>query len=194
MANEFAELDEGLQAFIAEQQMFFVATAPLAGEGHINLSPKGLDSFRVLGPRSVAYLDLAGSGVETIAHTRENGRITIMFCAFAGRPRILRLYGRGRAVEPADAEWAQYSSQFPTYTGTRSVIVVELQRIADSCGYGVPRYEYQGERTQLVDFAEKKGPEKIAQYMAAKNCQSIDGLPGLRHLPATPENPQGAPA
>lgn len=181
MGSLFAALDDDLQAFIAGQQMFFVATAPLAREGHINLSPKGLDSFRILGPKSVAYLDLAGSGIETVAHTRENGRITLMFCAFEGRPRILRLYGQGRVVERGDAEWDQYEPLFPHYTGTRSVIVVEIERIADSCGWGVPLYQFQGHRSQLVDFADTKGPEKIAQYMAEKNRESIDGLPGLRH-------------
>jgi hypothetical protein len=181
MGSEFPELNDDLRQFIAAQQMFFVATAPLTGEGHINLSPKGLDSFRVLGPRTVAYLDLTGSGVETIAHTRENGRITLMFCAFEGRPRILRLQGRGRAVEGEDAEWSQLSGQFPAFPGARSVIVIELERIADSCGFGVPKYEYVGERTQLTDYAIKKGPEKIAQYRAQHNRQSIDGLPGLRH-------------
>lgn len=181
MGSLFESFNDDLQSFIASQHMFFVATAPLDGTGHINLSPKGLDSFRVLGPQTVAYLDLAGSGIETVAHTRENGRITLMFCAFAGRPRILRLYGRGRGVERADADWQQYEGLFPQYTGTRSVMVVEIERIADSCGWGVPLYEFQGNRSQLVDFADTKGPEKVAQYMAAMNRESIDGLPGLRH-------------
>ncbi|MEX2112024.1 MAG: pyridoxamine 5'-phosphate oxidase family protein, partial [Pirellulales bacterium] len=166
MGSQFPALNDDLKSFIAEQRMVFVATAPLSSDGHVNLSPKGLDSFRVLGPTTVAYLDLAGSGIETVAHTRENGRITLMFCAFAGRPRILRLYGRGRAVERKDPDWDQFSGHFPHYTGTRSVIVVELESIADSCGYGVPRYEYQGERSLLIDYAESKGPEKLAQYMA----------------------------
>jgi hypothetical protein len=188
MGKEFAELNDDLREFIATQHMFFVATAPLSGQGHINLSPKGLNSFRVLSPKRVAYLDLAGSGIETVAHTRENGRITLMFCAFEGRPRILRLHGQGRAVERGDAEWSELAAQFPTYVGTRSVVVIDLERIADSCGYGVPRYEYAGERTQLTDFAEAKGPEKIAEYMAKHNRESIDGLPGLRFADATAQS------
>ncbi len=181
MGRLFAALDDDLKSFIAEQRMFFVATAPLAIEGHINLSPKGLDSFRVLGPTTVAYLDLTGSGIETVAHTRENGRITLMFCAFAGRPRLLRLYGRGRAVERNDSDWCRFDGLFPHYAGTRSVMVVEVERIADSCGFGVPRYNYLGERSQLIDYAEKSGPEELTQYMAENNRESIDGLPGLRH-------------
>ena len=132
--------------------------------------------------KTVAYLDLVGSGIEKIAHLRENGRITLMFCAFAGAPKIIRLYGRGRVVEPQDAEWAELSARFPKYPGTRSVIVVELERIADSCGWGVPRYEYLGERMTLVDYADKLGPEKITEYMTNRNDYSIDGLPGLRFV------------
>ena len=180
MGKIYTELDERLRAWIAEQQMFFVATAPLAAQGHINLSPKGLDSFRVLSNTEVAYLDLTGSGVETIAHLRENARMTIMFCAFAGVPRILRLYGQGRAVEPVDADWERYRDNFPEYPGTRSVIVLAIQRVTDSCGYGVPRYEFREQRRQLTDYAEKQGAENLARYRAENNRQSIDGLPGLR--------------
>lgn len=187
MGSQFAELNDDLRDFIAHQHVFFTATAPLAENGHINLSPKGLDSLRVLGPRTVAYLDLTGSGIETVAHTRENGRITLLFCAFEGRPRILRLYGRARAIEREDPEWPQYSSLFPTYTSARTVVVIELERIADSCGYGVPKYDYLGERTQLTDWADKKGAPAIAEYRAQKNRQSIDGLPGLRHCGPTPQ-------
>jgi hypothetical protein len=179
MGKTFTELDDRLRAFVAEQQMFFVATAPLSREGHINLSPKGLDTFRILGPRQVAYLDLTGSGVETIAHLRENGRLTIMFCAFAAAPRILRLYGTGRCVQPDDADWQHYREAFPTYPGIRSVIVMDIERIADSCGYAVPRYDLRDQRTQLNDYAERKGEAGLAQYRAEKNAKSIDGLPGL---------------
>jgi hypothetical protein len=179
MGKRFTELDEDLRAFIARQHVFFVATAPLAADGHVNLSPKGLDTFRVLGPTTVAYLDLTGSGVETIAHLRENGRLTVMFCAFEGRPRILRLYGRGRAVEPGDTDWPAVSSGFSELPGVRSVVVMEVERIADSCGYAVPRYEYVGDRPQLADWAEKKGPDGIRKYQAQKNRASLDGLPGL---------------
>lgn len=179
MGKVFVGLDADLCGFIARQHVFFVATAPLAADGHVNLSPKGLDTFRVLGPTTVAYLDLTGSGVETIAHLRENGRVTVMFCAFDGRPRILRLYGRGRAVEPDDAEWGDVSAHFPELPGVRSVVVVEVERIADSCGYAVPRYEYAGDRTQLLDWAEKKGDDGLRKYQAQKNRTSLDGLPGL---------------
>jgi len=181
MGDLHPEIDEDVRQFIDEQHVFFVATAPLASDGHINLSPKGLESFRVLGPKTVAYLDLTGSGVETIAHLRENARLTVMFCAFTGRPRIVRLYGQGRAIEREDADWEEYSSQFPQYLSARSVVVLEVERVADSCGYGVPLYEYTAERSQLVAWAERKGADGVAQYRAEKNRQSIDGLPGLRH-------------
>jgi hypothetical protein len=187
LAEGFTELTDDLQRFIAEQHMFFVASAPLAGDGHVNLSPKGLDSFRVLTPKQVGYLDLPGSGVETIAHVRENGRIVIMFCAFSGRPRILRLHGRGRVVEPIDAEWPQLSAQFPTYSMPRSLILVDLERVADSCGFGVPRYEYKDDRTQLTDWAERKGAEVVNDYKAKNNATSLDGLPGLREFATSSE-------
>jgi hypothetical protein len=179
MGKVFETLDDDLRAFIARQHLFFVATAPLSADGHVNLSPKGLDTFRVLGPTTVAYLDLTGSGVETVAHLRENGRLTVMFCACEGRPRILRLYGRGRAVEPGDAEWPAVSSEFPAVPGVRSVVVLEVERIADSCGYGVPRFEFVADRPQLADWCERKGPEGVRAYQARKNRSSIDGLPGL---------------
>lgn len=179
MGKVFAELDDDLRAFIGRQHLFFVATAPLAADGFVNLSPKGLDTFRVLGPTTVAYLDLTGSGVETIAHLRENGRLTVMFCAFEGRPRILRLYGRGRAVEPGDADWPAVAAGFPDLPGARAVVVLDVERIADSCGYAVPRYEYVGDRPQLTDWAEKKGADGLRHYQMQKNRVSLDGLPGL---------------
>ena len=179
MGKRFAELDDDLRAFIARQHVYFVATAPLAAGGHVNVSPKGLDTFRVLGPTTVAYLDLTGSGVETIAHLRENGRVTVMFCAFEGRPRTLRLYGRGRCVEPGDAEWPTAPSGFPALSGVRAVIVIEVERIAESCGYAVPLFEFAGERPQLCAWADKKGEEGLRHYRAEKNRTSIDGLPGL---------------
>lgn len=182
MGTTFSELDDALREFIEAQQMFFVATAPLAVEGHINLSPKGLESFRVLDSKTVAYLDLAGSGVETVAHVRENGRIVIMFCAFSGAPKIVRLHGRGRAVEPRDPDWYRLSALFPQYTSARTVVVVDLERVADSCGFGVPVYEYQGQRTQLIEWGNKKGAAAIERYKCERNRESIDGLPGLRHV------------
>ncbi len=173
-------LDATVTEFIGRQHLFFVATAPLAADGHLNLSPKGLDSFAVLGPREVAYLDLTGSGVETIAHLRENGRIVITFCAFEGPPKILRMYGRGEVLEPSHPEFAALRPRFPALPGVRSIIRVHVERIADSCGYGVPRYAYEGERSQLVEWAERKGEDGVTAYRDANNARSIDGLPGLR--------------
>ena len=180
MGKVFDGLDDGLTAFIAAQHMFFVATAPLSADGHVNVSPKGLDTFRVLGPRQVAYLDLVGSGVETVAHLRDNGRITIMFCAFSGPPRILRLYGRGRAVEPGDERWDRLIDLFPDHPGVRSVVFADIERVADSCGYGVPLFEFAGDRKQLTAYAERKGPQGMEAYKRKKNRESIDGVPGLR--------------
>ena len=179
MGKVYEQLDDTLVRFIGRQHVFFVGTAPDSPEGHLNVSPKGLDTFRILGPKSVAYLDLTGSGIETVAHLRENGRITIMFCAFEGRPLIVRLYGRGRVVEPGDPEWDGLIARFPEYPGARSVVVVDVERVADSCGYAVPLYEYKGERSQLIDYANKKGPEGMERYKARKNRVSIDGLVGL---------------
>ncbi|MFM7737671.1 MAG: pyridoxamine 5'-phosphate oxidase family protein [Alphaproteobacteria bacterium] len=179
MAKMFDSIDDGLARFIGEQHVFFVATAPAGGDGHVNLSPKGLDSFRVIGPRTVAYLDVTGSGVETIAHLRADGRITVMFCTFSGPPRILRLFGRGTAVLPGDAGFDELVGRFPPTPGTRSVVRIELDRIADSCGYGVPRYEFVGPRSQMIDWAERKGPDGLREYREKNNARSIDGLPGL---------------
>jgi len=180
MAKVFDEIDDKLAAFLGAQKLFFVATAPLAGDGLINLSPKGFDCFRVLGPRSVAYLDLVGSGVETVAHVKENGRLVILFCAFEGAPRIVRLHGHGTAIEPGDVRFSELAPRFPELPGTRSIIHLDVQRIADSCGYGVPRYRYESERTTLFEWVEKKGPEGVAEYLSTHNTQSLDGLPGLR--------------
>ena len=155
---------------------------PISSDGHLNVSPKGLDCFRILGPRMVAYLDLTGSGIETVAHLRQNGRLTIMFCAFEGRPLIVRLYGRGRVVEPGNGEWSGLIAHFPEYPGARSVVVMEVERIADSCGFAVPLYEYKGERSELIDYALKKGPDGMEEYKARKNTKSIDGLDGLESL------------
>ena len=179
MGRVFAEIDDSLAAFIRAQHVFFVATAPLDADGHVNVSPKGLGTLAILDPHTVAYLDLTGSGVETIAHLRENGRITLLFSAFDGPPKTLRLYGRGRVVPAGDAEFATLAGHFPEMVGARSIIVVALDRIADSCGYGVPRYRYEGERPQLVDWADRKGPDGVVAYRDERNALSIDGLPGL---------------
>jgi hypothetical protein len=185
MGKVYDQIDETLAGFIERQHLFFVGTAPDSPDGHMNVSPKGLDTFRILGPKSVAYLDLTGSGIETVAHLRQNGRITIMFCAFDGRPLIVRLYGRGRVVEPGDPEWGGLIANFPHYPGVRSVVVADVERIADSCGYAVPLYEYKGERSQLIDYANKKGAEGLEEYKARKNRASIDRIAGLRSAGAT---------
>lgn len=171
-------LDDEAIRFIQAQHIFFVGSAPLSASGHINLSPKGLDTFRILGPTTVAYLDFNGSGVETIAHLKENGRIVLMFCAFQGPPNIFRLYGMGRVVEAHEVEFAALAAYFPVYESSRSIIVVELTRVTDSCGYGVPLFQYEGERRQLGAWARKQGPDGLKQYRARKNRISIDQLPG----------------
>ncbi len=181
MGKLYDAVDGAVRDFIEAQHVFFVATAPSDPRGHVNLSPKGLDTFRVLGPREIAYLDYPGSGVETIAHLRDDGRIVLMFCAFAGPPKILRLHGRGRAVEPHDADFERLCSLFSERASrVRAVVVVELERISDSCGYGVPLYDYRGEREQLFRWAEKKGDDGLVSYQREKNARSSDGLPGLR--------------
>jgi hypothetical protein len=179
MAKQFDGIDDALAAWIRAQHVFFVASAPLSGAGHVNLSPKGLDSFAILGPREVAYLDFVGSGAETLAHARENGRITLMWCAFEGAPRIVRLHGRARAVEPGDAEYATLAAEFPPRPA-RAVLRIALERISDSCGYGVPLLRFEGERPQLDAWAARKGESGLRQYQLDHNTASIDGLPALR--------------
>lgn len=159
--------------------MFFVATAPLDGSGHVNVSPKGLDTFILVGPNRAAYLDLTGSGAETIAHLRENGRITFMFCAFEGNPDIVRLYGRGRVIFPRDAEFVGLVSRFAPRPGIRSVIVADIGRVGSSCGFGVPLMEFSGDRDRLVTWAVAKGVDNLPGYWASKNAKSIDGLPAV---------------
>lgn len=177
MAKYFECITEELQAFIAAQQMFFVGSAPLSPTGHVNLSPKGLDCFRILSPHRVGYLDLTGSGNETSAHLQENGRITFMFCAFTEPARILRLYGKGYVILPNSTDWDSTYSLFTQLPGTRQIIVADIEIVQTSCGFGVPLYEYQGQRQILVDWASKKGQEGVRQYQQKKNRISIDGLP-----------------
>ena len=179
MADVHDSINEKLQAFIASQHIFFVASAPLSGKGHVNLSPKGLDSFRVLTPHRVAYMDIISSGNETSAHVFENGRITFMFCSFEGAPSILRLYGKGRAVLPGQPEWSELAAHFTVYASSRQIIVAEIQRVQTSCGYGVPLYAYCGERDQHFKWAEHKGSEGLQAYRDENNLISIDGLPTL---------------
>ncbi len=167
--------------------MFFVATAPSGDGGHVNCSPKGMDTFRVISPTEVAWLDHVGSGAETIAHLRQNGRIVVMFCAFEGPARILRIHGRGETVEPADPRFAPLRSRFPAEApAVRSVILVSVTRVAESCGWGVPLYAWQGSRTQLQEWADKKGPDGLEEYQRQKNGSSLDGLPALRWVAPGP--------
>jgi hypothetical protein len=180
MGKVYEAIDERLAKLIGRQHLFFVATAALSAEGSVNLSPKGLDSFVILDPHNVAYLDLVGSGAETIAHLRENGRITILFCSFEGPPLLLRLYGRGEVVEPGDEGFETLLARFPKYPGARSIICVSISRIADSCGFGVPLYRFEAERTQLMAWAERKGEEGLREYQLGNNRVSLDGLPALR--------------
>jgi Pyridoxamine 5'-phosphate oxidase len=179
MARVLSAISPELKEFLEAQPVFFVATAPSGGNGHVNVSPKGLDSLRVLDEHTVAYLDLTGSGVETIAHLRENGRITLMFCAFSGRPDIVRLSGRGEVIAVESAEAIPLLALLPEQPGARAVIRISLDRISSSCGYAVPLMDYVGARDQLTKWAEKKGSEGLAEYRSEKNAQSIDGLPGL---------------
>jgi hypothetical protein len=164
-------------SFIEKQHIFFVGSAPLSKEGHINLSPKGLDCFKVLSSNRVAYMDLISSGNETSAHTLENGRITFMFCSFEKVPNILRLYGKGFTVLRDDVQWNEFSEQFRIYPSTRQIIVADITKVQTSCGFGVPLYEYIGERSLHFDWAETKGEKGLAEYIKEKNLLSLDGLP-----------------
>ena len=179
MGKLFTEINAELKTWIEKQRMFFVSTAPLSANGHINCSPKGYDSFRIIEPTVVAYQDLTGSGIETIAHIKENKRIVIMFCAFEGPPKIVRLYGQGEIVLPGDKQFSLLHEHFPVRKGIRTYIKIQLTRIADSCGYGVPLLDYKSERDVLSNWADAKTDEDITAYRQLKNSHSIDGLPGL---------------
>jgi Pyridoxamine 5'-phosphate oxidase len=165
------------KAFIEKQHVFFVATAPLHEEGRINLSPKGLDCFKVMSEHEVGYMDLISSGNETSAHTLENGRIVIMFCAFNGMPNIIRLYGKAFTVLPNTPLWERYAPHFTIYPSTRQLIIANIDLVQTSCGFGVPTYEYIGERDVHFRWAESKGVDGLNKYMLANNVRSLDGLP-----------------
>jgi hypothetical protein len=175
MAKFYSELTQQLRTFITDQKMFFIATAP--HQGRINLSPKGLDTFRILDDRTVGYLDVTGSGNETAAHIEENGRVTMMFCSFDKSPMILRLYGRGRVVRLRDSAWQTYAAHFEDLPGLRQLILLDIESVQTSCGFGVPLYEFVSGRDTLLRSAEKAGEEGIRQYQLKKNQVSIDGLP-----------------
>lgn len=177
MGRTYDTITPALATFIEAQHMFFVASAPSVG-GHVNVSPKGLDSLRILDDHRVAYLDLTGSGIETISHIRDNGRLTIMFCAVEGPPRIVRLSGTGTVVAASEPAFAELAARFPAQRGARAVILLDVERIADSCGFSVPRYEFVGDRDVLDRWTDARSDEQLRDYRLDKNGLSIDGLPG----------------
>lgn len=180
MGKVHERIDGRLRKFIEAQHIYFVATAPSGPHGHVNVSPKGhADTFVVLDPMRVAYLDLTGSGAETLAHLRENGRITIMMCAFDGPPDVVRLHGRGRIVLPDDAEFAELLAHFKPRRGQRTIVVVDVERVSTSCGFAVPFFDYRGDRDLLEKWAEHKTDDDLDEYHRTRNAESIDGMPAL---------------
>lgn len=175
MAKHYDHINKKIQKFISEQKIFFVATA--TKDSRINLSPKGMDSFRVIDEKRVLWLNLTGSGNETAAHLHADGRITVMFCAFEGAPLILRLYGKGKVINPNDAHWDETVSLFPKLAGTRQIIDIDIELVQTSCGMSIPYFDFKEERLQLDDWAKGKGQEGIKDYWKEKNVQSIDGIP-----------------
>lgn len=180
MATFFTTISEELRKFISEQKIFFVATA--AEGSRINLSPKGIDTFRCLSETAAAYLDLTGSGNETAAHVTADGRITVMFCSFEAEPRIVRLYGQGRVIQPRDVEWSQCIVPFPTFAGTRQLIWIDVKSVQTSCGFSIPLMSFLGERALLETWAAKKGPHGLREYWRTRNQRSIDDLPTGMHI------------
>lgn len=180
MGKTYEKLDDKLIAFIKAQKMFFVATAPLSQDGHVNVSPKGYDSFIVIDENTVAYADLGGSGIETLAHVNENARITIMFCAFEGPANIVRIYGRGRTLQFNHPDFEEEIGRFPPgHERARNIIYVDITSVSDSCGWGVPFYEFKGQRDQLQRYVDNKPVEEWRESRLTKNASSIDGLPGM---------------
>ena len=179
MGKEYTEFTEGIQKWMKRQHMFFVATAPSTASGLVNCSPKGLDCLRILGPNRMAYADTGGSGIETLAHLRENGRITVMMCAFDGPPKIYRFYGLGTPVEPHEDGFNELLAEFPEMPAARNIIVIDVERIIDSCGYGVPLYEFRQHRDSLQNYFSKQSEAEILKYRRDRNSESLDGLPGL---------------
>jgi hypothetical protein len=179
MSTSHDNITPELETWIAQQKIFFVATAPQALDGHVNVSPKGGDSFRVLGPLEVVYQDYTGSGAETAAHVRENGRIVIMFCAFQGAPKIVRIHGHAELITAENPRYAECVAVFPANLGTRAFVHIAVDRVSDSCGYAVPLLEFQGPREALDRWASAKKAEGLEAYRAKKNRKSIDGLPAL---------------
>jgi hypothetical protein len=180
MAKFYDQLNDKHVAFIRAQKMFFVATAPLADAGRVNLSPKGYDSFRVIGPNRVAYADLGGSGIETVSHVRENGRITFMFCAFEGAANIMRLYGHGSVTQFSDPGFADEIAHFPpSHERTRAIIFADITHVQDSCGWAVPFMDFKGERDQLARYIDNRSRDEWYERRLSKGEHSIDGLPGM---------------
>jgi hypothetical protein len=179
MGKEYTEISDRLQDWIAQQHVFFVSTAPTSSDGLVNCSPKGLDCLRMTGPMQMAYVDTGGSGIETVAHLADNGRITLMFCAFEGPPKIFRFYGTGRAVLPQDPGFGELLAQFPEMPAARNIIVIDVERIIDSCGFGVPLYEFREHRDALGKYFGKQSEADIWEYRKTRNEKSLDGLPGL---------------
>ena len=179
MGKIYESIDDHLSEWIRARELLFVATAPLAGDGLVNCSPKGLDTFRIIDPLTVAYADLTGSGIETAAHLRENGRIVVMFCAFDGPPKIVRLHGKGEYLVPTSRQFQLLSPEFNQERGIRGITKISVARISDSCGYGVPNYKFLGQREPLTQWAVRKSDEELAEYVRQNNSQSLDGLPGI---------------
>ena len=179
MAKLYEELTEPLQQFILDQKMFFVGSAPLSGEGLLNISPKGTEAFRILNSKTVAYLDLIGSGVESIAHIRENGRFVILFCSFDKSPKILRLHGTGEVIDQSHSEWPELSSMFDDLRPARAIIRLSISRVTDSCGWTVPMYSFKGTRRQYPDYMKQIGDEELIEFQLEHNQSSINGLPAL---------------
>jgi len=189
MGRIYEQIDDRLAGYLTAQPVFFVATAPLSAGGHVNCSPKGnRGELAVLDGHTVAYLEQTGSGIETVAHLRENGRIVLMFCSFDGPPRIVRLHGRGEVVAGSDAGFADLTQRMGVTPGiaARSVIVTSVERISDSCGYGVPLMDFVAHRPQMDEWGARKGLAGVVAYREEKNARSIDGLPGMGRAPATP--------
>ena len=178
MAKEYTEIDARIQRWIDQQKMFFVSTAPLSSDGLVNCSPKGLHSFCTLSPTRIAYVDVGGSGIETVAHIKENARIVVMMCAFSGPPMIYRFYGKGSVVEPHEDNFDDLLANFPPQPAARNIVIIDIERIIDSCGYGVPLYEFKKHRDSMQNYYASKTPEEIATSRA-RNHKSLEGLPGL---------------
>ena len=179
MGQTFATIDAQLAEWLAKQHLFFVATAPLGAAGHINCSPKGGDTLRVLGPTDVAYVDGGGSGIETVSHVRENGRLVLMFCAFEGSPRIVRLHGSATVVTPGGADFEELAARLPRARTVRAIIRLAVQRVSDSCGYNVPFMDFRAKRTDAENYLGKLSDDAVRKYLIKNNLESIDSLPGL---------------